>query len=38
MASIESVINMHNKEVVTGKKTQAVHCNCVNQPDCPLSK
>ena len=27
---------MH-KEVVTEKKTQAVKCNCINKPDCPLS-
>ena len=37
MANIKSVINMHNKEVITGKKTQAVKCNCINKPDCPLS-
>ena len=37
MANIESVINMHNKEVITEKKTQAVNCNCINKPDCPLS-
>ena len=28
---------MHNKEVITEKKTQAVNCNCINKPDCPLS-
>ena len=27
---------MHNKEVITEKKTQAVNCNCINKPDCPL--
>ena len=30
-------INMHNKEVIKGKKTQAVNCNCINKADCPLS-
>ena len=34
MANIKSIINMHNKEVSTGKKTQAY---CINKPDCPLS-
>ena len=33
MANIKSIINMHNKGVNTGKKTQAVKCNCVNKPD-----
>ena len=28
---------MHNKEVITEKKTQAVKCNCINKPDYPLS-
>ena len=37
MASIKSIINMHNKEVIMEKKTQAVKCNCINKPDCPLS-
>ena len=37
MANIKSIINMHNKEVITEKKTQAVKCNCINKPDCPLS-
>ena len=36
MANIESIINMHSKEVITEKKTQAVKCNCINKPDCPL--
>ena len=35
MANIKSSINMHNKEVITEKKTQAVKCNCINKPDCP---
>ena len=37
MANIKSIINMQNKEVITEKKTQAVKCNCINKPDCPLS-
>ena len=37
MANIKSIINMHNKEVITEKKTQAVKCNCTNKPDCSLS-
>ena len=37
MANIKSVINMHNKEVITEKKTEAAKCNCINKPDCPLS-
>ena len=37
MANIKSIINMHNEEVITEKKTKAVKCNCRNKPDCPLS-
>ena len=37
MANVKSIINMHNKEVITEKKTQAVNCNCMNKPNCPLS-
>ena len=37
MANIKSIINMHNKERITEKKTEAVKCNCMNKPDCPLS-
>ena len=37
MANIKSIINMQNKEVITEKKTQAVKCNCINKPGCPLS-
>ena len=37
MANIKSIINMHNKEVTTEKKTRAVKCNCINKPDCLLS-
>ena len=37
MANIKSVIKMHSKEVITEKKTEAVRCNCINKPDCPLS-
>ena len=31
MANIKSIINMHNKEVITENKTQAVNCNCINK-------
>ena len=37
MVNIKSIINMHNKEVITEKKTQAVKCDCINKADCPLS-
>ena len=37
MANIKSVINMHNKEVITEKKTQAVNRDCINRPDFSLS-
>ena len=37
MANIKSIINKHNKEVITEKKTEAAKCNCINKPDCPLS-
>ena len=37
MANIKSIINIHNKEVTTEKKTRAVKCNCINKPDCLLS-
>ena len=37
MANIKSIINMHNKKVITEKKTQALKCNCISKPDCPLS-
>ena len=37
MVNIKSFINMHNKEVITEKKTQAVKCNCINEPHCSLS-
>ena len=37
MANIKSIINLHNKEVITAKKIQAVNCNCRNKPECPLS-
>ena len=29
MANIKSIMNMHNKEVITEKKTEAVKCNCI---------
>ena len=37
IANIKSIFNMHNKEVIMEKKTQAVNCNCINKPHCPLS-
>ena len=37
MTNIKSIINMHNKEVITEKKTEAAKCNCISKPDCPLS-
>ena len=37
MANIKSIINMHNKKVITEKKTESVKCNCINKPDFPLS-
>ena len=37
MVNIKSITNMHNKEVITENKTQAVKCNCINKLDFPLS-
>ena len=37
MENIKSIINMHNKEIITEKKTESLKCNCINKPDCPLS-
>ena len=37
MENIKSIINMHNKKVITEKKTEAIKCNYMNKPDCPLS-
>ena len=34
MANIKSVMNMHNKEVITKKKKQEVNCYCVDKLDC----
>ena len=28
---------MYNEEVITERKTQAVICDCVNEPDCIVS-
>ena len=33
MANFKSIINMHNKDVIT----QAVKGNCINKRDCSLS-
>ena len=38
IGNIKSIINMHNKEVITKKKTKAAKCSCLNKPDCVLSK
>ena len=35
MVNIKSFINIHNKEVITKKKTQVV--NSIDKPDCPFS-
>ena len=37
MAKIKSIVNIHNKGVITKKKTQSISCNRINKPDCPLS-
>ena len=37
MANIKLIISMHNKEVITEKKTPRVIFNCINKPDLPLS-
>ena len=37
MANIKSITTVHNKEVITEDKIQAVNKNCINKPDCPLS-
>ena len=37
MASIKSVISIHNKEVITVKETREINWNCINELDCPLS-
>ena len=36
MANIKSTINMHNKDVITERKTEAVKFNCINKPGCPF--
>ena len=33
MANIKSIVNIHNKDLITEIKTQAVNCNCTNYPD-----
>lgn len=33
MANSKSIISIHNKEVITERKTQTVNCNCTNNPD-----
>ena len=36
MPNIKSIINIHDIEVITEKKTQEINCNCINKPVCPL--
>ena len=36
MANIKSTINMHNKDVITERKTEVVKFNCINKPSCPF--
>ena len=33
MENIKSIINVHNKEVIT-EKIQVINCNCIDKPDC----
>ena len=35
--NIKSIINIHNKDVVTEKKTREINFNSINKPDFPLS-
>ena len=35
--NIKSIINIHNKDLVTEKKTQEINFSCINKPDFPLS-
>ena len=37
ISNIKSIINMHNKEVISEKETEAPKCNCISKPDCPRS-
>ena len=37
MPNIKSIINTHNKNILTLKETQARKCNCLNNNECPLS-
>ena len=37
MANIKWIINMHNKEVIMEKKTEAVKSNCTSKLDWPIS-
>ena len=36
MANIKSITNIHNKEVITEKKTEAVKYNCINKSISPF--
>ena len=36
VACIKSIINLHNKEVITEKKTQPINCIGINKLDCPF--
>ena len=35
--NIKSIINIHNKDVVTEKKTREINFSSINKPDFPLS-
>ena len=37
MNNMRSIINAHNKEILTEKKTPKTNCNCINKSDCPLN-
>ena len=36
MTNIISIINLHNKEAITEKKTLVINYNFINKPDCPF--
>ena len=36
MGNIKSIINTHNKQILTENKTPTKNCNCINKHDCPL--
>ena len=36
MGSIKSIFNLHNKEEITGKKTQPINCICIKNLAAPF--